>query len=308
LGEDYHALIRRYHFDLACGAKIDVRKEVEANAYPSTNIDDNEGFVGGLGFSPQDVRHAPASFDEPLANAMSAGLDYNGSSPVLPMLPNGTPGSYPKSFVNSIPIRSISDGMSGSISRLKREVENQFKMRSPPLRPVRERDGSLSRSVPLEFDDEDDEDFQIASHGSAPVNATRDRDAENDIGLLAPELLTTMGHDLNQVEGTSSASASISTPSTYARPLEEPEDVLVHDTMSSPPAGEDPAMEEWNRWGAEERAIVDDVEMFDDINPVGFLDEEHEALREVQAQREKERAAAAVATEKKSKGKGKKRR
>ncbi|KAE9397368.1 hypothetical protein BT96DRAFT_1020846 [Gymnopus androsaceus JB14] len=43
LGEDYHALIRRYQFDVA-GTKVEVRKGVEVSVYPTGN---SESFVEG---------------------------------------------------------------------------------------------------------------------------------------------------------------------------------------------------------------------------------------------------------------------
>ncbi|KAE9399169.1 hypothetical protein BT96DRAFT_1103744 [Gymnopus androsaceus JB14] len=99
LGEDYHALIRRYQFDVA-GTKIEVCKGVEVSVYPTGN---SESFVEGGGFA---IRRLSSSFNEPLASALSGGLDYTPSQPVLSMFPNGTPGTKPRSFKNSIPIRN----------------------------------------------------------------------------------------------------------------------------------------------------------------------------------------------------------
>ncbi|KAJ8081647.1 hypothetical protein PM082_007493 [Marasmius tenuissimus] len=85
LGEDYHALIRRYQFDIP-GPKIEVRKGIEVSAYPTGT---GESFVEGGGFR-RDTRRLSSSFDEPLASAISGELDYSPPQPVLPMLPNGT--------------------------------------------------------------------------------------------------------------------------------------------------------------------------------------------------------------------------
>lgn len=144
LGEDYHALIRRYRFDVG-GAKIEVRREVEAIAFAAET---SESFVEG--FAPRrDVRRASSSFDEPLASALGAGIESGRAPPVLPMLPNGAPRSGPKSIRNAIPIRSISDNMSEGIGRIRTQF--QQRVRSP-------RGGDIgSGATPLEFAEEDEE-------------------------------------------------------------------------------------------------------------------------------------------------------
>ncbi|KAJ6528024.1 hypothetical protein B0H19DRAFT_880062, partial [Mycena capillaripes] len=76
LGEDYHALIRRYQFAIG-GVKIDVRREVEVSAFalgPGTGAG-GEAFVEDYGSSsPRAIRrrsHVSSSFDEPLASALA---------------------------------------------------------------------------------------------------------------------------------------------------------------------------------------------------------------------------------------------
>ncbi|KAH7902822.1 hypothetical protein BJ138DRAFT_271896, partial [Hygrophoropsis aurantiaca] len=130
LGEDYHALVRRYQLDIA-GNKIEVRKEVEASAYTAGT---GELFVEGFS-APRDVRHAASSFDEPIASAMSADLGRSHSPrAIIPMLPNGTPGSKPKSFKNTIPIRNmtagITEGMGESLGRIRREIHKSLTSRT----------------------------------------------------------------------------------------------------------------------------------------------------------------------------------
>ncbi|KAF8954667.1 hypothetical protein BDZ97DRAFT_1601400, partial [Flammula alnicola] len=150
LGEDYHVLIRRYQFDI-CGVKVEVRKAVEISAYSSGGGE--SAFVEGFS-SPRDIRRVSSSFDEPIASAISGSFDNSNLPAVLPMYPNGVPGS--KSFRNSIPIRTmagIGNGVSEGIGRLRREMH---KARSPTL--VGRSDMSPSGPVPLEFDEED-EDF-----------------------------------------------------------------------------------------------------------------------------------------------------
>ncbi|KZP21788.1 hypothetical protein FIBSPDRAFT_497114 [Athelia psychrophila] len=71
-----------------------------------------------------------SSFDEPLASALSARLDYANSFRRIPMLSNGAP----KSFRNPVPIRNmatgVTDGMIESLGRIRREMH---KVRSPAL-------------------------------------------------------------------------------------------------------------------------------------------------------------------------------
>ncbi|KAJ3997637.1 hypothetical protein F5050DRAFT_1568895 [Lentinula boryana] len=187
-GEDYHALIRQYKFDIT-GARIEVRKGVEVSAYPTGS---SESFVDGGGFAIHyDRRRLSSSFDEPLASALTGGLDHTPSQPVLPMYPNGTPGTKPRSFKNTIPIRAmagIGDGMSEGIGRFRREIN---KARSPQLLPSS--DSSLSASVPLEFDEED-EDFlsheagRYRSHGiSQPMSPGEHCQGTDDMDMFMPE-------------------------------------------------------------------------------------------------------------------------
>lgn len=197
LGEDYHALIRRSHFDIG-RCKIEVRKEVEVSAYSAGS---GELFVEGFS-APRDARRYSNPFDEPLASALSAGLDHSHPSrTIIPMLPNGMPGSNPKSFRNSVPIRTmttgLSDGVSESIGRIRREIH---KVRSPQLGPRLD----MSGSVPLEFDEED-EDF---------------------LNLDGQHILNAVSRSTSREEGDSGA--SISTPSTSTIPLDDEVDDLWH--------------------------------------------------------------------------------
>ncbi|KAI0693476.1 hypothetical protein BC835DRAFT_1071237 [Cytidiella melzeri] len=181
LGEDYHALLRSHHLDVPA-ERVEVRRQIEVSA---TGAGSGETFVSGSSLPSHSA--FPSSFDEPLASALSAELrSTNPSPPVIPMYPNG---SVSRSLRPAIPIRNvavgISDGMSESLGRLRREIG---KVRSPRLLP---RSGdSVSTSVPLEFDEED-EDFL-----SLDV-AAKDSDSR----------------------ATSREGASVSTPSTGIEPL-----------------------------------------------------------------------------------------
>ncbi|KAJ7845140.1 hypothetical protein B0H14DRAFT_2264971, partial [Mycena olivaceomarginata] len=80
LGEDYHALVRRYQLAIG-GAKINVWREASAEGYGSS--------------SPRAIpcrSRVSSSFDEPLASAL-AGAHYRDARPppVLPMLPMARP-------------------------------------------------------------------------------------------------------------------------------------------------------------------------------------------------------------------------
>ncbi|KAF7359176.1 Glycosyltransferase family 1 protein [Mycena sanguinolenta] len=78
LGEDYHALIRRYQFAIG-GARIDVRRQVEVSAFAFGPNGGDEAFVEGYGSSssPRTIRRrsraASSSFDEPLLASALAG-------------------------------------------------------------------------------------------------------------------------------------------------------------------------------------------------------------------------------------------
>lgn len=150
-GDDYHGRLRRFQLDVL-GPKIEVRKEVEVSAYATGA---GEAFIHGS----HDTGRASSSFDEPLSSAMASGLEYPSSPPVIPMFPNGTPGS----FKNSVPIQRVaaglSDGMSEGFARVRRGVS---RVRSPRLVAT---ENDMAAGVPLEFAEED-EDF-VLYDGSA---------------------------------------------------------------------------------------------------------------------------------------------
>jgi hypothetical protein len=68
------------------------------------------------------------SFHESLASVFAAaGFNYSPQSnqAIIPTFPNGIPGSKPKSFRSSFPIRTIAgfaDGMSEDFGRIRREI------------------------------------------------------------------------------------------------------------------------------------------------------------------------------------------
>jgi hypothetical protein len=147
LGEDYHALIRGYQLQVS-GNKIDVRKEVEIRTSAWNIGTFAEGFHSAL-----DTQRDPSSsFDEPMSSAISGSFDNSNIPHILPMYPNGLPGTNVKSLRNSIPIRAISglgDGVSGGFGRIRKEMH---RVRSPTV--ARLDISSTQASVPLEFDED----------------------------------------------------------------------------------------------------------------------------------------------------------
>jgi len=269
LREDYHALIRQHQFDIA-GPKIEVRREVEVSAYATSGAV-GESFVEGFSTSPHErIRSRnSASFDEPLASALAGGLQYPLPPPILPMFPNGMPNSKPKSFRNSIPIRTmagIGDGMSEGLGRLRKEMHRHRAARlSPP--PLRDGEGSIAGSVPLEFDEED-EDFVIGP-----------RD------IFEPAELS-RSHNTTTSRGPADSVESLSTPATSAHTLDE-EEVSV-EVKEEGEGGKQEGEEIWHGgWSSEDAQAVEEAERFDDISVVGFLDEEQASMRAAEAENEK---------------------
>jgi hypothetical protein len=239
-----------------CGSEIEVRKKVQVSAYGAGG---GESFLeGGFSAAPRDVGRPGSSFDEPLASALSGGLDKPLPKAVLPMLPNGMRGSNPISFRNSIPIRKMAglgDGMSEGIGRIRREIIH--KARSPPpllslpthLRVSRMGTGEGGGvSVPLEFDEE--------FFGGDDVPRERVDGATSR---------TTSGGP-GGVGGTGGT------------------------TMDSLPGGEEYESDDlWQGWDPEDKQAIEDAEMFDDISVVGFLDEEHATMVQAEKRRGRRR-------------------
>ncbi|KAF8638773.1 hypothetical protein AX17_001968 [Amanita inopinata Kibby_2008] len=232
LGEDYHALIRRSYLDIT-GQKIEVRKEVEVSAFPSGPA--SEAFVEDFS-SPRDSRRHSTSFDEPLANALSGGLEYTAAPPILPMYPNGAPGSRPRSFRNSIPIRTIGDGMSESLSRLRREIN---KVRSPHLLPCTETSSSPGL-VPLEFDEED-EDFlsRDMRDGSEQGGEGEGEGETSTLGAMAATVI---------LESAPATGVSLS---------------LIDESTDDGMSG----------WDLQDRQAIEEEERFQDLAALGVLEE-----------------------------------
>ncbi|KAI0686244.1 hypothetical protein C8Q76DRAFT_313203 [Earliella scabrosa] len=286
LGEDYHALLRSSHFDVP-SAKIEVRKPIEVSAFATGDAD---AFVQGIPQHPHLHHHhshshhhqdgLASSFDEPLASALAAPLHpLHPSPPVLPMLPNGTPGSASKSLMHAIPIRQVAagiqDGMSEGLGRIRRELG---KARSPKLGARKEEAGE-ALSVPLEFDEED-EDFVVKDADPAPMGGV----GAGAGGAVEVEAEVGVSRSISTGAETRASAPSVSTPSTRSfEPL--PAEHVLDGLGDAEVVGDRDGAEMWTGWGPEEQQAVEDAERFDDIT-VGFMDEEHETMREREQERE----------------------
>ena len=185
------------------------------------------------------------------------------------MYPNGIPSSKPKSFRNSIPIRTmagIGDGVTEGFGRIRREMH---KVRSPPLRP--RSDSSVSGPVPLEFDEED-EDFLV-------------RDVQDNDGSL--KVPTTIRHrdEASTSRGTSREGGT-SAESTSSLGLDTPADAsIIHhhhhlplmDDMSDVVGTVDEGIWGSSAWDQQDASAIDEAEQFDNISTVGYVDEELQA-------------------------------
>lgn len=277
LGEDYHALVRRSQLDIS-GQKLEVRKNVEISPFPSSSgtHDASESFIEG-GFAhhhhhhhhQHHTRRVSGSFDEPLASALAGGLEYTSiAPPVLPMYPNGAPSSRPRTLRNSIPIRTIGDGMSEGLNLLRREIN---KVRSPHLLPRTEHGPPSTTSpglVPLEFDEED-EDF------------------------LGRDTLDALD------SGPPGASEVISVPDVSSSPIDVMKHALIDDVDDVSGGG---------GWDSQDRQAVEDEERFHDLLIAPGLDETFgEETVVLPVQEEKEQVGSSASGGKKKKGKSKKR-
>ena len=170
------------------------------------------------------------------------------------MYPNGVPGSKPKSFRSSIPIRTmtgIGDGMSEGLGRIRREMH---KARSPQLVP--RPDSGLTGAVPLEFDEED-EDF------------------------VGHDALDVPGYTLGQGDSSVSRETSRDGPGAGSSvSLGAPQDgTTQHKAMMD--ADVLGAMEEdlWDGWDKQDKLAVEEAEQFHDLTDIASLEEERSAVR-----------------------------
>jgi len=183
------------------------------------------------------------------------------------MYPNGISGGKPKSFRNSIPIRTmaagIGDGVSEGLGRIRREMH---KVRSPLLLP--RSDNSLPGPVPLEFDEED-EDFLVRDvqndDGNPPVREatlSTSRDTSREGGGTSAESLSSLGGGLD-----TPADARMLHQSYHHHylPLVDDDNVVgaVDEEIWSSSA-----------WDQQDALAIDEAEQFDNISTVGYLDDE----------------------------------
>ena len=215
--------------------------------------------------SPRDIRRPQSSsFDEPLASAISGSFDSVTIPSVLPMYPNGVPGSKPRSFRNSIPIRTIAglgDGMNEGIGRLRREMHRVRPSASTGAGDTRGERDALSSSVPLEFDEED-EDFLVQIE---EPDLSHSHLAESRTGRVSSNSRETS----RTVASGSSGSGSLPTPggsigmdgagSHVNLNLADDDVVGVVDE------------DLWTGWDRQDRTAIEEEEKFDTISTSGIL-------------------------------------
>ncbi|KAK6983960.1 glycosyltransferase family 1 protein [Favolaschia claudopus] len=291
LGEDYHALLRRYQLAIG-GVKIEVRREVEVSAFsfdPGASAS-GEAFVEGYGnssSSPRAIRRrsrvVSSSFEEPLSSALAAGGHYRDARPppVLPMLPNGSPASSSAFRMPARAVAGLGDNVAEGIGRLRREMRHQRQKQQARSPPNRTGGDDIEASVPLEFDEED-EDFTVAPKPEDDDTYLRihaDRGEDDDAMSVTASRL-----------GEESVPASVSTPATSTHP--EDEQLRTDATTETNIATSTTAIidadgeGEWAGWATEDRQAVEEAERFDDISVVGFLDEEQAAMQAEEARRQ----------------------
>ncbi|KDR68050.1 hypothetical protein GALMADRAFT_1050690 [Galerina marginata CBS 339.88] len=287
LGEDYHALLRGYQFDVSASGgsrRIEVRKEVEVSggfvgAVGGTGVTrDDSAFIQDFSFSPQDahsnahMRRMPSSFDEPLASAISGTL-LNSSSAidvpaVLPMYPNGIPGtstSLRNSRAVQIPMRTmagIGDGVSEGLGRIRRGVGR-----------VREKDGRISERekrviedvqvpIPLEFDEED-EDF---SGGPQPPSFPTTTHASG-VPISSRDTARSTGGDSTSVSSFAIATPASASSSSHALNMDMDSDVVGRvdeEIWGDAPRGGLLEAEE-DGWDRQDRLAIEEAEGYDDL-------------------------------------------
>ncbi|KAK7038575.1 hypothetical protein R3P38DRAFT_2615759 [Favolaschia claudopus] len=291
LGEDYHALLRRYQLAIG-GVKIEVRREVEVSAFsfdPGASAS-GEAFVEGYGnssSSPRAIRRrsrvVSSSFEEPLSSALAAGGHYRDARPppVLPMLPNGSPASSSAFRMPARAVAGLGDNVAEGIGRLRREMRHQRQKQQARSPPARTGGDDIEASVPLEFDEED-EDFTVPSKAEDDDTFLRihaDRGEDDDAMSVTASRL-----------GEESVPASVSTPATSTHPEDEQmqtDATTDTNTATSATVVMDADGEgEWAAWATEDRQAVEEAERFDDISVVGFLDEEQAAMQAEEARRQ----------------------
>ncbi|TFK18810.1 hypothetical protein FA15DRAFT_697905 [Coprinopsis marcescibilis] len=189
LGEDYHALIRRYHLNVT-GTKIEVRKDIPVQAFTSSGGADsnNELFLDGFGSpaSPSRQIAGPrSSFDEPLASALAGDMDFariQRSETVLPMYPNGVPARQSKSLIpSSIPIKGVGsvaaglgDGVSGGLDRIRQGIRRQG------ARIGSRNSAVIDPGMPFEFEEEEADEFMAPRISTGPSQSAQ-RSLSNSI-------------------------------------------------------------------------------------------------------------------------------
>ena len=190
--EDYHALLRQYQFTNVRGTKIHVRPQVQVSMMMGLECD---RFVDD---TTTTTTHT--GFTRGISSALSSDLltDSNARSlPVLPAYPNGvgrtssfTASSKTPAFIrNAMPIRKLGDGMSDGLDRIKREISSSYHYyhhrhhrhhHHHHHRRMSEEDSAEDDSVPLEFGEEDEDFWNLATQDQQPQPDDDNDDNDND--------------------------------------------------------------------------------------------------------------------------------
>lgn len=158
--------------------------------------------------------------------------------------------------MTAIPIRHVAAGiqdcMSEGLERLRREL-GKARSGSVSASASMPSAGSVP-SVPLEFDEDEMEDFERhAAEGNFDA----------DVISRSTSMMSRGGAVMEEEE----EMPGMEMPETNIEPLP-----VEHDGEQA-----------WQAWGPEDQAAVEDAERFDNIT-VGFLDEEQETMRAVEAE------------------------
>ena len=144
--------------------------------------------------------------------------------------------------------------MNGSLVWIRREFGKGC---SPQLRVgLTRRNDTISASMALEFNKED-EDFLVKEPVLLPDNSA--------VSFKVMSRSTSM----DDAAGTTSTSDSASAQA---------------DLNIDPLPGEHDEGQAWQGWDPQDKQAVEDAERFDDIT-VGFMDEEHETMRETEVKK-----------------------
>jgi len=155
----------------------------------------------------------------------------------------------------------IGDGVTEGLGRIRREMH---KVRSPQL--VARSDSSMSGTVPLEFDEED-EDFLVRDTLTIPSSGRRQDDSSISRGT---------SRDGASAGSAPSASGSGTTPATTDN------SIITHHLLEADVVGTVDEEIFEGGWDRQDKQAVEEAEQFDDLAAVGYLAEVQERQQQEQ--------------------------